>query len=113
MALARGKQKRLIQVQQRALGTDSAGQPVDTWSTIFSAWCNPSGQNGLTSIAHAEGGVSASVSKYSLRIDYRPALDASMRVVLAGQHYRIVEARHDHEGRQWTDLVCEVGAPGV
>lgn len=111
MALPRRKQTRLLTVQQPTGGTDSAGQPVDGWSTVLTAWTNPSGQNGLTSIGHGQGDVSSSISKYSLRIDYRPSIDSTMRLLMAGRVYRIMEARHDHQGQQWTDLVCETGAP--
>lgn len=113
MALPRRKQTRLLTIQQPTRALDSAGQPLDEWSTVLTLWTNPSGQNGLTSIGHSQGDVSSSISKYSLRIDYRPSIDNSMRVLMAGGVYRIVEARHDHQGQQWTDLVCETGAPDV
>lgn len=109
MALPRRKQKRLVRVQRRIQGTDTAGQPIDQWEDVLTAWSNPSGQNGLSAIGQLQGDVAASISKYSLRLDYRPTLDASYRVLLCGEPYDIVQVRHDHEGRQWTDLVCEIG----
>lgn len=109
MALPRRKQKRLLHIQRRVQGTDSAGQPLDGWQDVLTAWCNPSGQNGMSAIGQMQGDVAASISKYSLRIDYRPDIDASMRALLGGAPYDIVQVRHDHEGRQWTDLVCELG----
>lgn len=104
-----GTLNRRITIQRRATGTDAAGQPLQTWADVATVWANILGNTGMASIRHA-GEVSAAIKRYSIRIRFREGLDEGMRVVYAGQNFDIKEVRMDYPGREWTDLVVELGA---
>jgi SPP1 family predicted phage head-tail adaptor len=61
-------------------------------------------------VSGEQNGVEASVTRYSMRIRYRPGIDAGMRVLLAGVPYDITSVQMDEDRREWTDLVCNRGA---
>lgn len=99
-----------ITIQSRDSGEDAAGQPLQTWSNVATVWAHVLGQTGMGTIRHS-GEVAASINAYSFRIRYRTDVVAGMRVVFGGVNYDIKPGgvRHDHAGKAWTDLVCEVG----
>lgn len=101
-----GSLNRRIVIQSRDAGTDDAGQPVQTWTTLATVWANVKGATGMGSIRGSLDGVE--VNAYSFRIRYRTDVDAAERVVFGGQNYDVKSVRHDHAGREWTDMVCEV-----
>jgi SPP1 family predicted phage head-tail adaptor len=102
-----GKLNRRIVIQSRDSGTDDAGQPVQTWTTLATVWAHILGATGMGYIKAGVDGVE--VNAYSFRIRYRTDLDAADRVVFNGQNFDVKSVRHDLAGREWTDLVCEVG----
>jgi SPP1 family predicted phage head-tail adaptor len=102
-----GALNRQIEIQSRDSGTDEAGQPVQTWATLATVWANVAGATGMGSIKAGVGGVE--INAYSFRIRYRTDVDAAERVVFNGQNFDVKSVRHDHAGKVWTDLVCEVG----
>jgi SPP1 family predicted phage head-tail adaptor len=102
-----GKLNRRISIQSRDAGTDAAGQPVQTWTTLATVWAHILGTNGMQTIKAPLGGVE--INAYSFRIRYRTDVDAAKRVVFGSQNYDVKQVRHDHAGKEWTDLVCEVG----
>lgn len=103
-----GDLNRQIVIQSRDSGTDDAGQPVQTWTTLATVWAHVMGQTGMGSIKSAVGGVE--VNAYSFRVRYRTDIDAADRVVFGGQNYDVKSVRHDHARKEWTDLVCEVSS---
>jgi len=104
-----GKLNRRILIQRRTPGTDEAGGPLLTWDDVVMVWANVAGDTGLGTI-RASGALPAPIKRYSFRIRFREGLDEGMRVVMGGQDFDIKAVRMDYAGREWTDLVCEVGA---
>jgi SPP1 family predicted phage head-tail adaptor len=98
-----------VTIQKRDAGTDSAGGPLQTWSDVATVWANITGNTGLTTI-RLSGEVPAAVKRYSIRIRFREGIDEGMRVSYAGQVFDIRKVRMDYAGREWTDLVVELGA---
>lgn len=109
MTLAAGKLNRRITIQRRDSGQDGAGQPVQTWTDVATVRAQPAGDTGLSTI-RASGDLPAPIKRYSFRIRYREGLDEGMRVVYGGHNFDIKTVRMDFAGKQWTDLVCELGA---
>lgn len=109
MTLAAGKLNRRILIQQRQAGYDEAGQPVQTWVDVVTVWANVAGDAGLPTI-RASGALPAPIKRYSFRIRFREGLDEGMRVVYGGQNFDVKAVRMDYAGREWTDLVVELGA---
>jgi SPP1 family predicted phage head-tail adaptor len=88
------------------------GQPADTWTVFEEVWGNVGGQTGLRAITDQQGDVPASVAQYSIRIRQLLGVTADMRVreKSTGTIYEIILVQHDKVKRQWTDLVCRLGA---
>lgn len=109
--LESGRLNRRITIQQRGPGQDEAGQPIDGWAVVARPWAWIKGQTGmgLGRQMAGDGTVATSLDVYSFRIRYRPSITASMRVHHSGNVYDIKQVRHDLAGREWTDLVCELG----
>lgn len=109
--LESGRLNRRITIQRRGPEQDEAGQPIDGWVEVGKPWAWIKGQTGMgvgRQLA-GEGTVAASLNVYSFRIRYRPAITDAMRVLYDGRVYDIKHVRHDLAGREWTDLVCELG----
>lgn len=106
-----GELNRQIVIQSRDSGSDAAGQPVDTWTTLATVWSKILGATGMGSIRQSANrdGVSVELNSYSFRIRYRTDVDAAKRVVFDGNNYDVKQVRHDLAKREWTDLVCELG----
>lgn len=107
--LSAGSLNRRILIQKRAEGTDEAGGPLLTWDDVATVWANVAGDTGLATI-RASGDLPAPIKRYSFRIRFREGLDEGMRVVYGGQNFDIKAVRMDYAGREWTDLVAEIGA---
>lgn len=97
-----------ITIQSRNQGQDSTGQPIEGWGNDLKLWAWVKAPTG-SGMANAQEGVVRSITSYSIRVRYRSSLNDSMRVLLNGQAYDIRQVSHDHAGREWTDLLCEVG----
>lgn len=106
-----GDLNRQIVIQSRDSGTDDAGQPVDTWTTLATVWAHILGATGMGSIRQSavRDGVAVELNSYSFRIRYRTDVTAAKRVVYGGQNYDVKQVRHDLAGKEWTDIVCELG----
>jgi SPP1 family predicted phage head-tail adaptor len=107
-----GKRRRRISIQQRNPATppDSFGQPADDWVEVTPAWAWIKGVSGVKGLEVSSNGISVSTGRYSMRIRYREDLTSAMRVVLNGEIYNIQGVLPDRDGRQYVDLVCEIGA---
>lgn len=106
-----GDLNRQIVIQSRDSGTDAAGQPVWTWTTLATVWASVKGATGMGSIRQAasQQGVAVELNSYSFRIRYRTDMDAAERVVFDGRNYDVKQVRHDFAGKEWTDIVAELG----
>lgn len=106
-----GNLNRRITIQSRTASVDAAGQPVLTWADVVSVWADIRGATGMGSIRQSEprDGVAVEMSSYSIRIRYRTGIDAGMRVVCGSEVFDVKQVRMDIAGREWTDLVCELG----
>jgi SPP1 family predicted phage head-tail adaptor len=103
-----GDLNRLVRIERRVDGEDAAGQPLQTWEPVASVWASVRAPKGMGIVKEAMDGA-VSITRYSFRIRYREALDAGMRVVMAGQAFDVKAVSVDHAGKEWTDLVCELG----
>ncbi|VFR96531.1 Probable phage hk022 gp9-related protein [plant metagenome] len=109
-----GELNRRIHIQQRGPGRLPSGQPAEVWTNVTAApiWASIKAKSGLQTAA---SDTEVSASRYSIRVRYRPAIQANMRVVRVdgtGQPvfdtvYDIRAVLHDETGREYTDLVCE------
>lgn len=106
-----GSLSRRITIQSRVAGVDEAGQPTLTWADHVSVWADIRGATGMGAIRASEprDGVAVELNNYSIRIRYRTGLDAGMRVLVGSDVFDVKQVRMDMAGREWTDLVCEVG----
>lgn len=106
-----GDLNRQIVIQSRDAGTDEAGGPLQTWTTLATVWAHILGATGMGSIRQSanQDGVAVELNSYSFRIRYRTDADAANRVVFNGQNFDVKQVRHDFAGKEWTDLVCELG----
>lgn len=111
MTLSAGTLNRRVRIERKKGGFDSSGQPLDDWDLYVEAWASVRGATGMASIRQStpQDGVAASMNSYSFRVRFREDLDSGMRVVYAGKPFDIKQIRLDFEGREWTDIVCEVG----
>jgi SPP1 family predicted phage head-tail adaptor len=119
MPLNAGEMNRRITIQEKGPGQYGDGQPKEEWQDVVSgAWAKVIGKSGLGTILAANGDVPLSVSPYSFRIRYRLGLNAGMRILEHGPDgapdetapFDIKAVQMDKDRREWTDLVCELGA---
>lgn len=114
MIRAGGKNRRLS-IQRRQAGVDAANQPVDTWDELMRLWAQPRGLSGMGAIREQNGGMPATITRYSWRVKYLPTqITTDMRAVeyvngVPVAVYSITGLLHDHEKREWTDIVTELG----
>jgi len=110
-----GKLRRRMRLQARTNGTDAAGQPVRAWADVpapaADVWTDPRGATGMGSIRGDAEGVGSAINRYSFRTRYRRDVTTEHRLVDAvdGTPFDIKDVRHDLAGREWTDIVCEIG----
>lgn len=110
MGLAAGDLNRRITIQEYGRTKDEAGQVIKDWIDRVTVWANVKSQTGMGVVTGDQGGVEASVTRYSFRIRHRQGIDASMRVLMGGVTYDITSVQMDEDRREWTDLVCNRGA---
>ena len=92
-------------IQSPETATDPLGQPVEGWTDVAQVWGNVRHLRGVEAIK--AGAVTSTVSA-SIRIRYRPDLNAGMRVLADGRTYEIKAVLPDMQRREYVDLVCEV-----
>lgn len=99
-----------IVIEKRTGAVDAANQPLDDWTPVMSRWAKPLTASGMSVVRGSVDGVEVSPTKYSWRIRYQPSgIDVGMRLNYKGFIGDILDVRHDFAGRQWTDIVCQVG----
>lgn len=103
-----GERNRLLNIRRPVTGRDAANQPLDGYEFVMRRWGKPLTATGMASVRASLEGVPVAPVRYSWRINYTPeGIDTSMIVDYRGTLFRIMEIRHDHGGRNHTDLVCE------
>lgn len=102
-----GQLTRQVTISRRDIGSDSLGQPVNTWSDFATVWADVRHQSGMEAV---KAGAIVSTVKASIRIRYRTDLTAGDRVALGSTTYEIKAVMPDEQRREFTDLVCEVVA---
>ena len=102
-----GKLNRRISVQQLAAGQDALGQPVQTWSLVAELWAHILHSSGIETI---KAGAEMSIVRASIRVRYTRQITAGMRVLADGYTYNVVAVLPDMEGKQFTDLTCEIAS---
>lgn len=102
-----GHLRNLVTIQRLSTGQDEIGQPVSSWTEAATVWANIAHKSGLETI---KADADVSVVQASIRIRYRTDIDAGMRVVYGALVYDIRAVMPDLSGRQYTDLVCILGA---
>ena len=100
-----GALNNLLTIQQNGTSVDELGQPVEGWTDFAQVWGNIRHLRGVEAIK--AGAVTSTVSA-SIRIRYRPGLNAGMRVLADGRTYEIKAVLPDMQRREYVDLVCEV-----
>ncbi len=105
-----GPLNRRVKLQSRVKSKDGAGQPKPRWTTLAVVWANISCSSGMGAITRMQENVPVSAEKYSIRIRFRDGVTAGMRVLYGDQAFDIGQVRMDFTGREWTDLICELGA---
>lgn len=108
---------RRIVVEARTTTVDAANQQLDTWVEFKPPmWAEPRGLSGLGAIREQNGGMPISITRYSFRVRYNAAagITNAHRVVelIDGQRgpvYAVTGVLKDLQGREWADIVCELG----
>lgn len=95
----------LVTIQQPGTTSDAAGQPVESWSTVCTAWADVRHLSGMEA---ALAGSEASAVKASIRIRWRDGITPAMRVMVGSTIYQIRAVLPDLRRRMYVDLVCEV-----
>lgn len=94
--------KNRVTIQSPSTSVDSVGQPLTTWTDIAYLWASIKHVNGISSI---KSGADTSVVKCSVRIRYKPGINAGMRVLHGTDVYDIQAVLPD-DNRVFLDLVC-------
>lgn len=109
--LAAGDLNRLILIEARDLTVDDLNQQVDGWVPWTTKWANIKAPSGMSQIKGSQQGLVVAVNSYSFRIRYTPdILNTAMRINLDGQLFDIQSVTHDLANREYTDIVCQLGA---
>lgn len=110
MGLPAGDFTRIITIRKRGVGVDALNRPnmafADYASGVHASFRQP---NGMSAILAAEG-VSSTINRCSWRVRYRTDITLDMQVFYDGQQYAIVSIQQDVANKDWTDLVCVLGA---
>lgn len=106
-AVATGKLRHKVQLQQRADVQDSAGDMIPAWPTIAEIWAEivP-----MSAREFREAAAEQSEVRGRIVIRYRDNVDASMRIVHRGMYYNILGVMPDAEsGREHLTLMTAEG----
>ena len=102
-----GRLNRRCQLQSPSQSVDELGQPIPGWTDVATVWASIRHLSGVESI---KADAAVSTVRASIRIRWRPGLNAGMRVVHGLQVYSIEAVMPDAGGREFVDLVTEVVA---
>lgn len=93
-----------VTLQSPPTGTDAAGDPSGSWTTVATVGADIRHPGGLEAI---RAGADTSVVKASIRIRHRTGMTAGWRVVFGTQIYDVKAVLPDARKRH-LDLLCEV-----
>lgn len=106
-----GRLNRRIRIERHDGSLDALNGPdPDGWKLVVEVWANIRHLSGVESIRSDQA---SSFVRASMRIRYRPGIDAAMRVVYRGQVYEIKSVLPGEEHRDRLDIVCETRASNV
>jgi SPP1 family predicted phage head-tail adaptor len=100
-----GQLNNRVTLRQPVTAQDAVGQSYLTWTDLATVWANVKHLSGVSSI---QGDADISTVKASIRIRYRAGLNAGMRAVVGTNVYDIKAVLMDMEGKEYTDLVCQL-----
>lgn len=101
-----GRLNRRITIQQRTAGSDSYGQPVESWIDVVSVWANVRPIKGRELLI-AQSMKSEAIVNIDIR--YRPGIDASMRINYNGRIFNIQAVIDENERHEILTLQCTEG----
>lgn len=110
MQLNAGQLNRRVTIRQRSATQDAAGQPVETWTDLATVWAWIKAPAGVAAAERLAANRDTSTVTYSMRIRYRTDVTAGMRAAEGADLFDIQQVIIDRAGREFTDLVCTVGA---
>jgi len=113
MVIARALNRK-ITIKQPSTGQDSWGQPLTTWTTLYSPWAQvttlPRAQSGAEQIT---GDQLISAVTYLFKVRFKEGVNSKMRVEERFQGvttvYDIKQVQVDIAGRDYMILVCQAG----
>lgn len=110
-----GKRNRLCLIRKSKSGKDTDGSPLEGYDEVAQMRGQFRTETGLSTIrATTQGSGNIDVpARYSLRLAYCPSkgIARGMEVVDPNEIvYQVMNVRHDHAARKWTDLILEEGA---
>lgn len=94
-----------IQIRQRQAGSDAAGQPLTSWTTVATLWAEIRHPTGLEQI---RAGAQISTVQASIKVRQRAGITAAMQAVHGSTVYEIRAVLPDAVDRAYMFLVCEV-----
>ena len=100
-----GRLNSRVTIQAPGTTTDELGQPIHGWTDVALVWASIRHLSGVEAI---KADAAVSTVRASIRIRWRPGLNAGMRVVHNLQVYEILAVQPDVGGREYVDLVCQV-----
>lgn len=106
MSNNRGERNRLLSIEALVGTVDAANQPINEWQLFLKRWGEPRTASGMSVVRGSTQGIDAPVGRYSWRINYTPDITTAHRALHKNTVYDIVDVRHDHANREYTDLIC-------
>ena len=107
MTLTAGKLTQRIRIEAPLETRSEYGDVVKDWVLHAELWANVRNISGRE---YTVRGLDLGTVNTSIRIRLKRSVTDEMRVLYRGQVYAIVAVLHDDAGREYTDLVCSVGA---
>lgn len=108
-----GEKNRRIAIWKHNGSLTPANQPTPNgWELFKEKWARIRGETGFATIraAASAGGITTPLDRYSFRIGFDKSIDVTMQIRQRdGSRLNIVAVRHDEAGREWTDIVGEIG----
>jgi len=105
---AAGERKLRIRIEQNGSAKDEANQPVDDWQLVMEKLASYRTTRGMSAVRAAQEGVPGAPQRGSWSFGYTPTgINIGMRVNWNGNYYDIIDIKHDHVSRKWTDLVVD------
>lgn len=102
-----GRLNSQVKIQRRSDATNELGEHASGWTDVATVWADVVKITGVQAI---RTGLEMSVVRASIRIRYRTDITSKMRVVDGAEIYDIQAVMPNSAARDYTDLVCQIGA---